>query len=89
MTKNKCRCVYRWCAALMLWCGWALCYGAATDGGREVVNLNRKWAYQRGDFPGAEQTGYDDSGWEHIGLPHSFSIPYFMSKDFYLSLIHI
>nr|WP_278706553.1 glycoside hydrolase family 2 TIM barrel-domain containing protein [Bacteroides intestinalis] len=83
MTKNKCRYVYRWCAALMLWCGWALCYGAVTDGEREVVNLNREWTYQRGDFPGAEQTGYDDSGWEHIGLPHSFSIPYFMLKDFY------
>lgn len=53
-----------------------------TDG-REVVNLNREWTYQRGDHPGAERTDYDDSAWEHIGLPHSFSIPYFMWKDFY------
>ena len=53
-----------------------------TDG-REVVNLNREWKYQRGDHPGAERTDYDDSAWEHIGLPHSFSIPYFLWKDFY------
>ena len=53
-----------------------------TDG-REVVNLNREWTYQRGDHPGAERTDYDDSAWEHIGLPHSFSIPYFLWKDFY------
>lgn len=26
----------------------------------------------------------DDSEWEKIGLPHSFSTPYFMSKDFYV-----
>lgn len=55
----------------------------ASVGGREVINLNREWTYQRGDYPGAEQAGYDDSGWEHIGLPHSFSIPYFLSSDFY------
>lgn len=45
--------------------------------------LNREWKYQRGDHPGAEQPNYDDSNWEQVGLPHSFSIPYFMSKDFY------
>ena len=38
-----------------------------TDG-REVVNLNREWTYQRGDHPGAERTDYDDSAWEHIGF---------------------
>lgn len=57
---------------------------AAKGGWREVVNLNREWTYQRGDFPGAERASYDDSRWEHIGLPHSFSIPYFMSSEFYM-----
>lgn len=56
---------------------------AAKGGWREVVNLNREWTYQRGDFPGAERAAYDDSRWEHIGLPHSFSIPYFLSSEFY------
>lgn len=55
----------------------------AANVGREVVNLNREWQYRRGDCPGAEQADYDDSGWETVGLPHSFSIPYFLSKDFY------
>ncbi|GAE84086.1 beta-galactosidase [Bacteroides reticulotermitis JCM 10512] len=40
--------------------------------------------YKCGDYCGAEQPLFDDSGWESIGLPHSFSIPYFMSKDFYV-----
>lgn len=56
---------------------------AAKGGWREVVNLNREWTYQRGDFPGAERASYDDSRWEHIGLPHSFSIPFFLSSEFY------
>lgn len=37
----------------------------------------------RGNHQGAERVSYDDSGWEQGGLPHSFSIPYFISKDFY------
>ena len=72
-----------------IWIGWCWLCGvvwgvqAMNTDGREVVNLNREWTYQRGDHPGAERTDYDDSAWEHIGLPHSFSIPYFMWKDFY------
>ncbi|MBD3589953.1 glycoside hydrolase family 2 TIM barrel-domain containing protein [Bacteroides sp. GM023] len=56
----------------------------ATDEPRQTINFNREWKYSRGDYPGAEQNTYDDTGWERIGLPHSFSIPYFMSKDFYI-----
>lgn len=37
-----------------------------------------------GDFDHAARLGFDDSEWEKIGLPHSFSTPYFMSKDFYV-----
>lgn len=55
----------------------------ASNSDREVINLNREWLYCRGDYSGAEQADYDDSEWEPIGLPHSFSIPYFLSKDFY------
>ena len=68
---------------LLVWCTVCLCGSMASAKGREVVNLNREWTYQRGDFLGAEQAGYDDSGWERIGLPHSFSIPYFLSSEFY------
>ena len=50
---------------------------------RQSINFNRNWKYMQGDYTGAERTDYDDSSWETIGIPHSFSIPYFMSKDFY------
>lgn len=56
----------------------------AKSEGREIINLNREWTYKCGDYSGAERMAYDDSDWESIGLPHSFSLPYFMSKDFYV-----
>ncbi|MEG2573754.1 MAG: beta-galactosidase, partial [Bacteroides sp.] len=51
---------------------------------RISLNFNREWKYARGDFKGAEAMNFDDLAWETVGLPHSFSIPYFMSKDFYV-----
>lgn len=51
---------------------------------RQVININREWKYLKGDMRGAQMLDYDDKSWENIGLPHSFSIPYFMSKDFYV-----
>lgn len=50
---------------------------------RESINLNSGWKYMRGDVANADRMEYDDSEWETVGIPHSFSIPYFMSKDFY------
>lgn len=49
----------------------------------EIKLINRNWKYCQGDIPEAEKPDFNDTGWQHIGLPHSFSIPYFMSKDFY------
>jgi hypothetical protein len=62
-----------------------VCCFSTVDGQglRERINFNRDWKFRLGDCVGASQTGYDDSGWESIGLPHSFSIPYFMSPQFY------
>jgi len=51
---------------------------------RQDLNLNRDWKFKLGDYPGAQAAGYDDSAWDTIGLPHSFSIPYFQWKDFYV-----
>lgn len=45
--------------------------------------FNNGWKYRQGDFSQAKETKYDDSEWENIGLPHSFSIPYFMGRTFY------
>src|SRR5208282_1653712 len=55
----------------------------AADPPRQQLNFNREWKYQLGDHPGAAAVGYDDSKWDDIGLPHSFSIPYFASPKFY------
>jgi len=50
---------------------------------RQRLNLNREWKFELGDHPGAEVAGFDDSKWGGVGLPHSFSTPYFQGKDFY------
>jgi beta-galactosidase len=59
------------------------------DNIRSNLNLNRGWTFIRGDWPGypasgAELPEHDDSGWSHIGLPHSFSTPYYMENDWYI-----
>ena len=46
---------------------------------REVASINRDWLFHLGDIRGSENVV-----WQHVGLPHSFSLPYFMSKDFYV-----
>jgi hypothetical protein len=51
---------------------------------REIINFNREWKFQLGDHTGADAAGFDDSQWDLIGLPHSFSIPYFESPQFYV-----
>jgi len=51
---------------------------------RQSINLNRDWKFKLGDYSGAQAPAYDDSSWDAIGLPHSFSIPYFQWKDFYV-----
>lgn len=51
---------------------------------RATINFNRDWKFQLGDYTGAELAEFNDGSWQNIGLPHSFSIPYFMSADFYV-----
>lgn len=51
---------------------------AATGAAREVKTINAGWQFRLGD------DGKADEGWLSVGLPHSFSLPYFMSKDFYV-----
>jgi hypothetical protein len=55
----------------------------AETAARQRTNFNREWKFQLGDHPGAKAPSFDDSDWELVGLPHSFSAPYFQSKDFY------
>jgi hypothetical protein len=55
----------------------------AAESPRQQINFNREWKFQLGDHAGAEVVGYNDAQWEDIGLPHSFSLPYFASPKFY------
>lgn len=50
---------------------------------RTRESFNRDWRFLIGDHAGAQATAFDDSAWSRVGLPHSFSIPYFLSADFY------
>ena len=48
---------------------------------RENLNFNREWKFQLGDVVGAEAATFADAQWEIVGLPHSFSMPYFAAND--------
>jgi len=49
--------------------------------GRESLNFNRGWKFQPGDASGENRIAFDDSKWSDVGLPHSFSLPYFAAND--------
>jgi len=50
---------------------------------RHIINFNREWQFQLGDPTNAEAVTLDTSRWQNINLPHSFSLPYFLSPKFY------
>ena len=45
---------------------------------RTHLNFNRDWKFALGDSVNAQEPSYNDTFWSKVGLPHSFSIPYFM-----------
>ncbi len=49
-----------------------------------MQNFNQAWKFKRADVSGADATAFDDSAWDDVGLPHSFSLPYFMASKFYV-----
>lgn len=51
---------------------------------REKTLQNSGWSFMYGDIREAMAAEFDDSEWFHIGLPHSFGIPYFMENNFYV-----
>ena len=60
---------------------------AGASGGsdvRVIQNFNQSWKFKRADVTGADATDFDDTSWDDVGLPHSFSLPYFMSSKFYV-----
>ena len=80
-TVHTCNGMKLWLVFLMLSSAIHVC---RADSPRQTINFNREWKYCRGDFKSASRPDFDDSDWERTGLPHSFSTPYFMSKDFYV-----
>lgn len=71
------RLVRKWVLSCLL-----LFVGATMHG--KTVLFNRDWKFVLRDVSGAEAPGFLDKSWESVGLPHSFSIPYFESKQFYM-----
>jgi beta-galactosidase/beta-glucuronidase len=53
------------------------------DAHRVRLNFNADWRFKLGKADGAEAPAFDDTGWERVGLPHSFSMPYFRAPAFY------
>lgn len=56
---------------------------AAATHGRTRENFNAGWRFRLGGSDGAEKPAFDDRAWEPVGLPHSFSMPYFRAPAFY------
>lgn len=57
---------------------------APADDLRQTLNFNREWKFQQGDPASASAVVFDDLQWDDVGLPHSFSMPYFASNEFYV-----
>jgi beta-galactosidase len=45
----------------------------AVAGDRLALNFNPDWKFVKADPPGAQQPGFDDSGWTTISTPHTFN----------------
>ncbi len=58
--------------------------GPALEAGRVRQNFNAGWRFHLGDAKGAQATAFDDAAWQPVGLPHSFSIPYFQAPEVYV-----
>jgi len=58
--------------------------GSSNSSARTIQNFNQFWKFKRADVTGAQATAFDDTSWGNVGLPHSFSLPYFMSPKFYV-----
>jgi len=41
---------------------------------RQEFLLEKNWKFSKGDFPGAEQEGFNDNSWETVTIPHDWAI---------------
>ena len=42
--------------------------------GRTILNFGKDWKFHLGDVTGAENSGFDDSAWRRLNVPHDWSI---------------
>lgn len=54
--------------------GAATAWPADAHGEGRVLAFNDGWRFHRGDAPGADNPGFDDSGWRTLDVPHDWSI---------------
>jgi beta-galactosidase len=47
---------------------------AFTSSARETLNFDSDWHFFKGDAAGAEDSGFDDSHWRKLDVPHDWSI---------------
>jgi hypothetical protein len=71
-----------WLLAMLILCLPGPLPAAAPDL-RQIINFNREWKFQLGDPAGAAAPDFADAPWAEVNLPHSFSLPYFASPQFY------
>ena len=81
------------CLGIALCAGFVILGSACIDGqggsadkkeqGRVVSNVNAEWKFKLGSVENGQAVDLDDSQWELAHIPHSFSMPYFLSERFY------
>ncbi len=49
---------------------------------RKIENFNRSWKFNLGDVQDAQVSGFDDSNWRILNLPHDWSIEGEFSPDY-------
>jgi hypothetical protein len=59
-------------------------FACEANAARTKTNIDRGWKFLLGDEAKASDPAFDDSKWQYVDLPHSFSEPYFRSPDFYV-----
>jgi hypothetical protein len=72
------------CRAVVLLFVFLFLLSVPANASRTRTNVDRGWKFLLGDDARASAPAFDDSKWQYVNLPHSFSEPYFRSPDFYV-----
>src|SRR5690349_984395 len=55
-------------------CVFAVVAGATAESSREQIPFDAGWKFFQGNPAGAHDSGFDDSHWRTVNLPHDWSI---------------